>query len=48
MPEEAHSLDPLLCDFRGSGPEVARVHGETFRTSDGGSFGVRILVPSGQ
>jgi acetyl esterase len=46
MPEEARGLGPSQCDSLGSGPEVARIHSGTFRTSGGGSFGLRILVPS--
>ncbi|HEY2207406.1 MAG TPA: alpha/beta hydrolase [Pseudonocardia sp.] len=46
-PEEARGLGGILRDLTGPGPDVARVHDDTVPAPDGGSFGVRVLVPHG-
>lgn len=46
-PEEARGLGGMLRDMYGEGPAVASVKNETVTTPDGGSFGVRVLVPEG-
>lgn len=47
-PAEARGLGGMLCEMYGPGPDLPRVSDETVATSDGSSFGVRVLVPDDQ
>ncbi|MGH3423296.1 MAG: alpha/beta hydrolase, partial [Nocardioidaceae bacterium] len=46
-PDEARALEPMMTELIGAGPQVGRVDDVELTTTDGGTFGVRTMVPDG-